>query len=64
MRLGGMNRPGAVLGGKYDLAILSELSQFSEEQYQMIKTRVTGDSGKWKLTDGTVCFQMLGGYEP
>ena len=59
MRLGGMNRPGAILGGKYDLALLSELSQFSEEQYQLVKTRVTGDSGKWKLKDGTVCFQML-----
>ena len=64
MRLGGMSRPGAILGGKYDLAICSELSQFSEEMYQLIKTRVTGDSGKWVLKDGRICFQMLSDTNP
>jgi len=59
MKLGGMSRPSSVLGGKYDLVLLSELSEFSEEQYQIIKTRCTGDAGTWKLEDGTICFQML-----
>ena len=64
MKLGGMNRPGSILGGKYDVIMLSELSQFTEEQFQMLKTRCTGDSAKWRLNDGTIVSQMLGDTNP
>ena len=63
-RLGGMNRPGAILGGQYDVVYLSELSQFSNEQYQLLKTRCSGSSAKWKLPDGTIRFQMLSDTNP
>ena len=63
-RVGGMNRPGAILGGQYDLVLLSELSQFTEHQYQLLKTRCSGSSAKWRDEDGTVRFQMLADTNP
>lgn len=64
MRLGGMNRPGSILGGKYDIAMLSELSQFTEHQYQLLKTRVTGDNAKWVDKDGNPRFQIVADTNP
>jgi len=64
MRLGGMDRPSSVLGGKYDLLIFSELSQFTEEQFQLLKTRCSGDSAKWRLKNGDICFQVLADTNP
>ena len=63
-RLGGMNRPGAILGGQYDLVMLSELSQFTLEQYQLLKTRCSGSSGKWLDRDGNIVAQMIGDTNP
>ena len=63
-RLGGMNRPGAILGGQYDLVFLSELSQFSIEQYQMLKTRCSGSAGNWLDSEGNIRFQMLADTNP
>ena len=63
-RLGGMNRPTSILGGEYDLVYLSELSQFTEHQYQLLKTRCSGSSAKWKLEDGSIRFQMLADTNP
>ena len=45
-RVGGMNRPGAILGGEYDLVLLCELSQFTFQQYMLLKTRLCRLSGK------------------
>ena len=58
MRLGGMNRPGRILGTEYDAIMLSELSQFSEDQYQMLKTRCSGSAGNWRDKNGDVQFQI------
>ena len=63
-RVGGMNRPGAILGGEYDLVLLCELSQFTEHQYQLLKTRCSGSAANWKLADGTVLFQMISDTNP
>lgn len=57
--LGGMSRPGSVLGGKYDLIFLNELSQFTLQQFQILKTRVAGDAANWRLDDGSIVSQML-----
>ena len=59
MRLGGMNRPGRILGTEYDAIMLSELSQFTEDQYQMLKTRCSGSAGNWRDADGNVQFQIM-----
>ena len=59
MRLGGMNRPGRILGTEYDAIMLSELSQFTEEQYQMLKTRCSGSAGNWRDDTGDVRFQIV-----
>ena len=36
-RLGGMNRPNNILGTQYDIVMPSQLEQFTEEQYQILK---------------------------
>ena len=59
MRLGGMNRPGSILGTEYDAIMLSELSQFTVDQYQMLKTRCSGSAGNWRDKNGDVQFQMI-----
>ena len=59
MRLGGMNRPGSILGTEYDAILLSELSQFTEDQYQMLKTRCSGSAGNWRLPNGDVMSQVV-----
>lgn len=59
MRLGGMNKPGKVLGAEYDIVFFSQAEQSTEEQHQLLKTRVAGTSGIWKRRDGTVLFQFL-----
>lgn len=46
-RLGGMNRPGHVLGTSYDLAFYSQAEQSTREQHQMLLTRCAGDAGNW-----------------
>ena len=58
-RLGGMNRPSHILGTQYDICLLSQLEQFTEEQYQILKTRCSGSSNQWQSKDGTPLFQML-----
>lgn len=63
-KLGGMNRPGAILGGQYDIVYLSELSQFTEHQYLLLKTRCSGSSAKWRDKSGNVRFQMLADTNP
>ena len=57
--MGGMNRPGSILGTEYDAIMLSELSQFSEDQYQMLKTRCSGSAGNWRLPNGDVMSQVV-----
>ena len=64
MRLGGMNRPGRILGTQYDAVMLSELSQFTDEQYQMLKTRCSGSAGNWRLPNGDVFSQMISDTNP
>lgn len=64
MRLGGLDRPTALLGGQYDIAFLNELSQFNEEQFQLMKTRCSGSSGKWRDADGKIYYQILADTNP
>ena len=63
-RLGGMNRPSHILGTQYDIVMPSQLEQFSEEQYQILKTRCSGSSNQWQNKDGTPLFQMLSDCNP
>ena len=64
MRLGGMNRPGRILGTQYDAIMLSELSQFTEEQYQLLKTRCSGSAANWRDANGDVVCQLIGDTNP
>ena len=64
MRLGGMNRPSAILGGEYDFVFPNELSQWTEEQYMLMKTRCSGSAGNWKDKNGNVLFQMCSDTNP
>ena len=63
MVLGGMNRPGRVLGTKYDLVFYSQIEQSNEEQYQKLKTRVSGDAGNW-IEDGKRRYLFIGDANP
>lgn len=59
MRLGGMNRPGKVLGAEYDILFYSQAEQSTQEQHQLLKTRVAGTSGVWRDKRGRVLFQFI-----
>ena len=54
-----MNRPGRILGTEYDAIMLSELSQFTEDQYQMLKTRCLVVLATGVMTNGDVMFQIV-----
>lgn len=57
MILGGLSRPGSIMGSKYDAVFLNELSQFTEDQVGMIQTRLSGDA--WRDKDGNVIHQTM-----
>lgn len=57
--LGGMNRPGRVLGTQYDLIFYSQAEQSTHEHLQILKTRVAGTAGNWKDASGKVLSQLL-----
>ena len=63
MKLGGMNRPGRVLGTKYDLVFYSQIEQSDDEQYQKLKTRVSGDAGNW-VENGKRRYLLIGDANP
>ena len=63
MVLGGMNRPGRVLGTKYDLVFYSQIEMSDEEQYQKLKTRVSGDAGNW-IENGKARHLLIGDANP
>ena len=52
MVLGGMNRPGRVLGTSYNLIFCSQIEQFTEEQFNFLLTRCAGDCDNWFDDDG------------
>ena len=65
MTFGGMNRPGQILGSKYDIIFYSQMEQSNPEQFQKLKTRVAGDSTNWKDPDtGEVRFLFIGDANP
>ena len=50
--LGGMNRPGRVLGTSYNLIYCSQIEQFTEEQFNFLMTRCAGDRPNWVDENG------------
>lgn len=48
---GGMDRPGKILGSKYDIIYYSQMEQSTPEEFQKLKTRVSGDSQNWRDPD-------------
>ena len=63
-RLGGMNPPKHILGTQYDMVMMSQLEQYSEEQYMIMKTRCSGSSNVWQSVDGSPLFQILSDANP
>ena len=64
IKLGGMSRPGSILGTQYDLATISQLEQLTLEQYTILKTRVSGSATAWKFPDGRPRFQIQSDSNP
>ena len=65
MTFGGMDRPGKVLGSKYDVVFFSQIEQSNPEQFQKLKTRVSGDSTNWKdPVTGEVRYLFIGDANP
>lgn len=64
IKLGGMSRPGSILGTQYDLATISQLEQLTAEQYTILKTRVSGSATAWKWPDGSPRFQIQSDSNP
>ena len=56
--LGGMNRPGRILGTDKDAILFSQAEQSNFEQYQILRTRVGGTAGNW-VENGKVMHQFL-----
>ena len=62
--LGGMNRPGRVLGTQKDIILFSQMEESTREQVATLKTRLTGASGKWKDSKGRIISQLVGDANP
>ena len=60
--LGGMSRPGSVMGAKYQLIYMNELRLFEEKHYAALKTRFSGNA--WKRKDGTIINQFIACTNP
>ena len=61
--LGGMNRRGRILGTQYDMVMMSELSEFKEADYQLLRTRCSGSAGNWR-EGGQIFYQILADTNP
>ena len=65
MTFAGMDRPGKILGGKYDVIFYSQIEQSTPEEYQKLKTRCSGDSKNWiDPTTGEVRYLLIGDANP
>ena len=64
MVLGGMNRPGRILGTSYNLIYASQVEQFTEEQFNMLMTRCAGDCPGWYDDDGIPRGLFIGDANP
>ena len=56
--LGGMNRPGRVLGTDKDAIFYSQAEQSTFEHFQILRSRVAGTAGNW-IENGRVMHQFL-----
>lgn len=63
-RLGGLNNPRTILGTQYDMIIVSQLEQITEEQFQILKTRCSGSAANWMRKDGMPISQVLCDMNP
>ena len=62
--LAGMNRPKRVLGTEFDGLMISQLEQITQEQYEILLTRVSGTAGNWVDEFGNPMFQIWGDLNP
>ena len=62
--LGGMDNAGKWLSGAYDLIFFNQCEQGKLADWEILATRCTGRSGRWKTKDGTVHHQVLGDANP
>ena len=62
--LGGMNRPGRILGTQKDIILYSQMEQSTNEQLNVLKTRVAGSAAHWRDKKGRVYAQLLGDANP
>ena len=56
--LGGMNRPGRILGTGQNMIFYSQAEQSTAEQLQILKTRL-GALGNWRNANGDILSQLL-----
>ena len=65
MTFGGMDRPGKILGTKYDIVFYSQIEQSTPEEYQKLKTRCSGDAKNWiDPVTGDVRNLLIGDANP
>ena len=61
MTFGGMDRPGKILGTKYDIVFYSQIEQSTQEEFQKLKTRCSGDARNWIDEEtGEVRYLLIG----
>ena len=56
--LGGMNRPGRILGTGHNFMMYSQADQSTHEEIQVIKTRL-GALPNWRMPDGSIRSELL-----
>ena len=64
MTLGGMDDPDKFLSGGYDVVYYNQCEQATLDEWEKLKTRCNGRSGRWKTKDGRVLHQLLGDCNP
>ena len=61
MTFGGMDRPGKILGTKYDIVFYSQIEQSTQEEFQKLKTRCSGDARNWiDKETGEIRYLLIG----
>lgn len=64
MTLGGMDDPNKFLSGGYDIAYYNQCEQATIDEWEKLKTRCNGRSGRWKTKRGEIRHQLLGDCNP
>ena len=62
--LGGMNRPGRILGTAYDIIFYSQIEMSDDEQWNKLQTRISAPAGNWVDEEGFTRYLLISDSNP